>query len=519
MLNLRIRQAQCALADGRLDEAYELARLDEVVQHRRGQQLITQLIQRLIERARAHSEVGRFEQALIDCDRAARLGGNQTAINDLRSAAINGIMAKRHQQRSRQQQIAQARDHLQHGQFTLAQHQLDRIDSSSASLAELAHDAAHQRTTAQAAIKRIESAMSRGDWAEAVTAFEYAKQGKIAGEAFERLTSQLAQRMTALLGDAFNEGRLDRASMWLSRVGALGWRAPAIEEWREIVEQCRQAGRDVEQGDFATARRRLQQVSQRAPKAPWLGQALEQVGQAVLCRDQVQAGPLALAPTLSLIEPSSPPRSAEPLTPSRAKPFRATAMNLTKPPDHSPQRFVLQVDGAGGFLVATQPIITLGPISSSRLPDVGLLAQTDTPSVLIERIEDDYFFRGDGHVQVNGKSTADKLLADDDQLALGPRCVIKYRRPHAASTSAMLELTGARLPRADIRRVILLDDSLVIGPGRHTHIRIDALTTPIVLHFRDGQLQYRTSRQGPATVITMDQPLRLEGVGVVMTKL
>ena len=39
-MSLRIRQAETALAGGRLDEAYELARARDVRAHRNGQRLI-----------------------------------------------------------------------------------------------------------------------------------------------------------------------------------------------------------------------------------------------------------------------------------------------------------------------------------------------------------------------------------------------------------------------------------------------------------------------------------------------
>jgi hypothetical protein len=51
-----------------------------------------------------------------------------------------------------------------------------------------------------------------------------------------------------------------------------------------------------------------------------------------------------------------------------------------------PSRFVLQVDGAGSYLIVTQPRVVIGPVSSSRQPDVALLAEATTSVAMVERV-------------------------------------------------------------------------------------------------------------------------------------
>ena len=43
MLILRLKQAETAVADGRLDEAFEIVQSEQIRQHRRGQKLIGRL--------------------------------------------------------------------------------------------------------------------------------------------------------------------------------------------------------------------------------------------------------------------------------------------------------------------------------------------------------------------------------------------------------------------------------------------------------------------------------------------
>src|SRR5437764_6767698 len=66
MLILRIRQAQVALADSRLDEAYQLACATDVRTHRRGQTLIGELARALVKRGQEHLEAQRLALALAE---------------------------------------------------------------------------------------------------------------------------------------------------------------------------------------------------------------------------------------------------------------------------------------------------------------------------------------------------------------------------------------------------------------------------------------------------------------------
>lgn len=191
-----------------------------------------------------------------------------------------------------------------------------------------------------------------------------------------------------------------------------------------------------------------------------------------------------------------------------------------------PERFMLHVDGIGSYLVARGKAVTIGPASGNQGPDVPLLAESGLATVTIERSEDDYFLRSKETVFVDGHATTRRLLADGDSVALSSRCRVKFSVPNAASTSAVLQLSGTRLPRTDARRVILLDRELIIGPGTASHVRADVLTEPIVLYVRDGQLCCRAKgpvlageqAMGSAMGLPMATSIRIGGVSFVVTQ-
>jgi hypothetical protein len=168
-----------------------------------------------------------------------------------------------------------------------------------------------------------------------------------------------------------------------------------------------------------------------------------------------------------------------------------------------PTKFLVQVDGAGTYLISRQPVTAFGPISSSQAPDVGLIADPGAAPVSIERVDDDYFLRIPG--------APGKLLASGDRIGISPRCRLIFTQPNPSSTTAVLDLSAGRFPRADLRRVILLDRDLVIGPGSTAHIRSDQLTEPIVLNVRDGKLWCRNQ------TIAIGAPTVLNGLSLAVT--
>ena len=65
---------------------------------------------------------------------------------------------------------------------------------------------------------------------------------------------------------------------------------------------------------------------------------------------------------------------------------------------------------------------------------------------------------------------------------------MSFNLPSAASTTAVLDLTGCRYPATDIRRVILLDRDVILGAGLATHIRVEDAEENVILHVRDNRL-------------------------------
>jgi hypothetical protein len=268
------------------------------------------------------------------------------------------------------------------------------------------------------------------------------------------------------------------------------------------------------------------------PNAGWLNSVSEQSLKAADMLDELAASPLGLEMDDISLENNIPENNRknkkivshdEPTSPG--VPNRLS--NNTQRDFSLSSRFVMQVDGVGSFLVLRENKVTIGPVSSSAQPLVGLMADPNLPVATIERIEDDYFIRSSSPIKVNGTAVTDKLLVDGDRISLSSRCSMKFHIPNPASTTAVIQLSGSRLGRADVREVILMDRDILIGQSTGHHITAQSLDETIAMYAQNGRLLCKTkekilvndtpisSKEG----IPVDKQVRIGQISFVITKI
>ncbi|MCK4959368.1 MAG: hypothetical protein KAT00_08200, partial [Planctomycetes bacterium] len=98
---------------------------------------------------------------------------------------------------------------------------------------------------------------------------------------------------------------------------------------------------------------------------------------------------------------------------------------------------------------------------------------------------------------------------------------------NAASTTAVLSLSSARLARGDIRSVILMDREILIGPGSTSHVRMGDLDETVALFIRGGRLAVRTKERievdggsyNANDGLAMNRPIRIGPMSVVLAEM
>ncbi len=147
-----------------------------------------------------------------------------------------------------------------------------------------------------------------------------------------------------------------------------------------------------------------------------------------------------------------------------------------------PKRFLLWVDGVGGYLVCLSSRVTFGQATADGPVDVPLFADVSRLHAELTRDGEGYVVESGKGVLVNGKSSTRSLLAAGDRVTLGATCQFLFHRPVSVSGTARLELTsGHRLPVA-VDGVLLMANEVMLGPGPNAHIVLPELAAPVIIY-------------------------------------
>lgn len=521
MLILKLKRAEVALADGRLEEAFDLVRQESLREHRRGQRLATRLFEALIKRAQEHIDAQRPREALSDLGKAEQLGGNDGRIVELRRAAQQALDAAMQAERLRRQELAAANHHAAAGQFSLA-HGL---------LAELADDPhvvaakrelEHKRAAAMRMIEAAEAALTQGSLISAINHLDQARRQGGAVTQLQQIAAELRTSVSGAIHEALTAGRLDLAHTLAQAAQSLAADDLRLSELFDALSDCRRAAAELQSGRAERAAVLLRHARRVIGDAAWLKEAIEQAQTLANQWRELEAGPLGLlrpsrgghdAP-----EASEAPDAPEARDQIKRDPIPAPALGDV---------FLLHVDGGGSCIVCASPSVTIGPRSSRRGVDVPLMADAGMPVVTVQRSDEDYFVNASGGsgggegVALNGRPITRGLLADGDRLELTSRARMRFHRPNPASTSAVMSLDGLRIASTDARKIVLLDRELVIGPPGNSgsHVRVDRLSRNVVLCRRAGDKQFKVMCGDlPPQVVSLNQPVKIAGVSLCISE-
>ncbi|MBN1972306.1 MAG: hypothetical protein JW787_01605 [Sedimentisphaerales bacterium] len=531
VLILRIKQAETALADGRLDEAFEIIKSEHIRRHYRGQKLISRLSQAFAKRGRENFEAERLQDALADCSKAEKLAGNTDEVAALRSDICTQMEQKRLQDQHRSLNLRQAKRNIQAGWISAGEKILENAGENNSQASLVIQQANLARMQIDEAISKAEQALKNGDLENAI---EIIQQADISDNKNEKVIDMVFRIKTASIDKIkadFNNGRIDLARSLWEKVSPIAKGTSDISELGLVLNYCQKASENLAAGNLRQAASFLKKVKVICPNANWLISVTEQALKAADMMDELAASPLGLDCIVGILPTQTragSPRHGkvshdEPTSPGIPNRFSG---NTQKDVSLS-SRFVMQIDGIGSFLVLRENKVTIGPVSSSAQPMVGLMADPNLPVASIERVEDDYFIRSSSPIHVNNIAVTDKLLADGDHIALSPRCSMKFHIPNPASATAVLLLSGSRLGRADIREVILMDRDILIGQSRGHHITAESLDETITMYAQNGRLLCKAREKtlvndspiNSSEGIPVDKQVRIGQISFVITKI
>jgi len=152
-----------------------------------------------------------------------------------------------------------------------------------------------------------------------------------------------------------------------------------------------------------------------------------------------------------------------------------------------PKRFVLWIDGVGGYLVCLAPRVTFGQATALGPVDVPLFADVSRLHAELSRDGEGYVLESARDVMVNGSNSKRTILRTGDRVTLGATCQFIFHQPVPISPSARLELvSGHRLPVA-VDGILLMAENLILGPGPQAHVLLpEGAGTIVFYRSQDG---------------------------------
>jgi hypothetical protein len=405
--------------------------------------------------------------------------------------------------------LRQAQEALRHGRLDEAQRLLSLPAANG-----------HRRTgpllvqLAQGFAERGERLLGNDDVEGAWRDLLNAEQQQTANHSADRLRQALTRLGVTELRALFQSGDLRRANEAIARLRGRGVRSAEFQVLEDAVRGWGEARELADRGEFTLAVDAVGRL-RRLILGPI--QPLEEFAVDLEKRRQAFAGQLGslhkalegshwpevvqLAEEVLAIAPHHGEarkararawKAIEPVTvPFRPVPsngdgaISAVACDTSAGPPAT--RYLLWIDGVGGYLICLGGRLTFGQAYLDGHIDVPLIADVSRLHATLTRDSEGYLLEAVRPVQVNGKPTTRALLRPGDRVTLGTSCQFQFQQPAPVSATARLDLvSGHRLPVA-VEGILLMADTLVLDSGGHAHVQIPDLKQSVVLfRHREG---------------------------------
>lgn len=419
----KLRAAQQACDQGRLDEALEKLQEDNLREFQPAQPLVEQLADKFQRRALLRLANAEPAAAWRDLRVACGLVGETAPVIDTRRLLVEG-------------ELDAARQQLASGQSAAARHVLERLVEQ--------HAATDVVRGWLEVVQRCESSrqlLARGKFAEAEAAW-------LAASAIHPDASFLTARQATVTVEA--------------------------ETGRKLTDQLQEAAKA---GDWGHVRTLADDLLKLAPECEWARELRRRAWAHMAPRTEFERR----RPRLDATQPWCPST------------IRLPDRGEAGAPKASP-RFLLWVDGVGGYLVCLGNDVLLGQAVANGSVDVPILGDLSRQHATIRREGENYLVVPLQPIRVRGQLVRQAtLLRDGDELSLGEQVKVRFRQPHVLSASARLEWVSRHRSQPSADGVILMAESLVLGPDQQNHVVCRNWSHDVVLYRRDGQLFCRSA--------------------------
>jgi hypothetical protein len=152
-------------------------------------------------------------------------------------------------------------------------------------------------------------------------------------------------------------------------------------------------------------------------------------------------------------------------------------------------RFWLWVDGVGAYLVCPGDEVIIGSPAGGATVDIPLSGDLSRRHARIVRQDETYLFEAERSATIDGQPVNGKMvLPARATIELGPGVLLRFVRPHPLSQSARLEFLSSHRTQPHADSVILLADTMVLGPAVRGHVVCPQWPGEVILTRDDDRL-------------------------------
>lgn len=161
-------------------------------------------------------------------------------------------------------------------------------------------------------------------------------------------------------------------------------------------------------------------------------------------------------------------------------------------------RFLIWVDGVGGYLVCSRDELTIGqPVPESPV-DIPLLGDLSRQHAKLRRDGESYLIEPRRPAQIDSRPIERATtLVDGAIIELG-NVKLRFRQPHPLSATARLEFVSRHRTQPSADAVLLLAESCILGPSAQSHIVCGDWSQELIVYRQGDDLFCR--RPGQFTV-------------------
>ena len=441
---LQLREARIAVDDGRWEEAARQLASEPLCEFWPAKKLSRKLADQLVTRARQRLAGGESSAGWRDVSQAEMLGASATDLAELRDAQIS-----------------------------------ERLDQVAALVA------AGETNAANDILIRMERRGLRdrrqAEWRNVVRGIEQSRRLARRGD-FVAARDALAQANRRVPAEAVNVlarlGDVDRELQ--DRSGAV----------RKMSDDLYQA---VAESNWTSALSVAAQMLELAPEHVEARRARRRAWRAIgMERTEIHRGPAT--PPVDLQSPA--PRR---LAASTHRPPAQVESDTVTSSHKAGRRWIAWIDRVGGFLICLDNEIVLGRPDPAGGVDVAFQADLSRRHAVIRREGESYVLTPAGPVEIDGTPVrTPTVLRDGAALRLGDALRLKFRRPHALSATAVLEIESHHKTKPAADGIVLMSESCILGSEPHCHIPCRGWTSDLALFRQGDELRLRGNK--PLTV-------------------